>query len=173
MAVCFSVNDLRGKWASVDLTGQTGHATPDQLYEVPTPSGKKLRPPAGRCWALAERTFLELIADKRVWFGKKGNARPRLKKFLSETEGVKAWTWWPHTEVGHNQEATKELNEIVGKPDVFDNPKPSRLIQRILQLATDRESLVMDWEGRSNCQCLFVMPEGKDLMAITKKISGK
>ncbi|MEI6083399.1 MAG: site-specific DNA-methyltransferase, partial [Verrucomicrobiota bacterium] len=137
-------NDPRGKWASVDLTGQTGHATPEQFYEISAPNGKKLRPPAGRCWALAERTFLDLIADKRVWFGKKGTSRPRQKKFLSETEGVKAWTWWPHTEVGHNQEATKELNEIVGKPDAFDNPKPSRLIQRILQLATDRESLVLD-----------------------------
>lgn len=137
-------NDPRGPWASVDLTGQTGHATPDQFYEIPTPTGSKLKPPAGRCWALAERTLLSLIADKRIWFGKTGRARPRLKKFLYESEGVTTWTWWPHTEVGHNQEATKEVNEIMGRADVFDNPKPTRLIRRVLQLATDKDSIVLD-----------------------------
>ena len=137
-------NDPRGVWASVDLTGQTGHATPDQFYEILTPAGIKIRPPAGRCWGLAERTLLGLIADNRVWFGKNGKSRPRLKKFLSESEGTTAWTWWPHAEVGHNQEATKELNEIMNSADVFDNPKPVRLIRRILEIATDKDSLVLD-----------------------------
>jgi adenine-specific DNA-methyltransferase len=141
--------DPRGPWASVDLTGQTGHATPDQFYEITTPSGRKLKPPEGRCWAIAPATIKTLIADNRIWFGKNGNAKPRLKKFLSETEGVTAWTWWPNAEVGHNQEATKELNEILGRADVFDNPKPSRLILRVLQLGTDKDSLVMDSFGGS------------------------
>jgi site-specific DNA-methyltransferase (adenine-specific)/adenine-specific DNA-methyltransferase len=139
-----SDNDPRGPWASVDLTGQTGHATPDQFYEITTPSGRRLKPTAGRCWAIAPATLQTLIADNRIWFGKNGNARPRLKKFLAETEGITAWTWWPNSEVGHNQEATKELNEIVRKPDVFDNPKPSRLLLRILQLATEKESWILD-----------------------------
>ncbi len=137
-------NDPRGAWASVDITGQTGHATPDQFYEIVTPSGERLKPPKGRCWAMAQKTILDLISDNRIWFGKAGNSRPRLKKFLSETEGVTSWTWWPNTEVGHNQEATKELNEIMKSADVFENPKPSRLIQRVLELATDKESLVLD-----------------------------
>ena len=141
--------DPRGPWASVDLTGQTGHATPEQYYEITTPSGRKLKPPQGRCWAMAQSTIIALIADKRIWFGKNGNAKPRQKKFLSETEGVTAWTWWPNVEVGHNQEATKELNEIIGRADVFDNPKPSRLIFRVLQLGTDKDSLVMDSFGGS------------------------
>ena len=137
-------NDPRGVWASVDLTGQTGHATPDQFYEIATPAGESMKPPAGRCWALAERTFLGLVADKRIWFGKNGRSRPRLKKFLAEGEGVTTWTWWPHVEVGHNQEATKELNEITGRADAFDNPKPSRLVRRLLQLATEKDSIVLD-----------------------------
>jgi len=137
-------NDPRGPWASVDLTGQTGHATPDQFYKIPTPTGTKLKPPSGRCWALAERTFLDLIADNRVWFGKTGRSRPRLKKFLHESEGVTTWTWWPHVEVGHNQEATQELNDIMGRADVFDNPKPTRLIRRLLQLATEKDSIILD-----------------------------
>ncbi|MCX7005346.1 MAG: site-specific DNA-methyltransferase [bacterium] len=137
-------NDPRGPWASTDLTGQTGHATPDQYYSIPTPLGTTIKPPKGRCWALAEKTFLNLLTDNRIWFGKKGTSRPRLKKFLNETEGVTTWTWWPHTEVGHNQEATKELNETLGTPDLFDNPKPTRLIKRILQLATGKDSLILD-----------------------------
>jgi site-specific DNA-methyltransferase (adenine-specific)/adenine-specific DNA-methyltransferase len=137
-------NDPRGAWASVDLTGQTGHATPEQFYEITTPSGTKLKPPSGRCWALAERTFLQLMNDNRIWFGKEGCARPRLKKFLGESEGVTTWTWWPHVEVGHNQEATKEINEVMSSSDVFDNPKPARLIHRILQLASDRDSIILD-----------------------------
>jgi len=137
-------NDARGNWASVDLTGQTGHATADQFYEITTPAGLKMKPPEGRCWALAERTFLGLVADNRIWFGKSGKSRPRLKKFLNEGEGVTTWTWWPHVEVGHNQEATKELNEIMGRADAFDNPKPTRLIRRILQLATEKDCIILD-----------------------------
>ena len=137
-------NDPRGRWASVDLTGQTGHATPSQYWELVTPFGRRLRPPAGRCWAIAEGTFKELVKDNRIWFGKKGNARPRLKKFLSETEGMTTWTWWPNNEVGHNQEATKELKDILGVADAFENPKPTRLIKRILQLSTAKDSLILD-----------------------------
>lgn len=136
--------DSRGLWASVDLTGQTGHATPDQFYKITTPSGKEYPPPAGRCWALAEKTFLELVEDNRIWFGKKGASKPRLKKFLSENEGMSTWTWWPNTEVGHNQEATKELNEVMQRADVFDNPKPTRLLKRIIQIATSPGDLILD-----------------------------
>ena len=104
-------NDSRGPWASVDLTGQTGHATPAQFYEITTPSGIKYFPPDGRCWALAEDTFNALVADNRIWFGKDGKSRPRQKRFISEMEGQSAWSWWPNDEVGHNQEAKKEINQ--------------------------------------------------------------
>ncbi len=137
-------NDLRGVWASVDLTGQKGHATPSQFYEITTPLGKILKPPTGRCWAIAEKTFIDLVKDNRIWFGKDGDARPRLKKFLAETEGTTVWTWWTNTEVGHNQEAAKELGHILDEVSQFDTPKPSRLIERILQIATDKNSIILD-----------------------------
>ena len=136
-------NDPRGVWASVDLSGQEGHATPDQFYVVRTPSGKEYKPPPGRCWALAERTFYDLRSDNRIWFGKNGNSRPRVKRFLSEVEGTTTWTWWPNEEVGHNQEATKELADIIGSAN-FETPKPLRLIRRIIQLASDPDSLIID-----------------------------
>lgn len=137
-------NDSRGPWASVDITGQTGHATEEQYFEIVTPNGMRLRPPEGRCWAMAEATIKQLIADNRIWFGKNGRSRPRVKNFLSENEGSTTWTWWTNQDAGHNQEATKELNDIMGKQDVFDNPKPTRLIERILQLATGPHDLVLD-----------------------------
>lgn len=138
-------NDPRGPWASVDLTGQTGHATPSQFYSVTTPSGNIYNPPEGRCWALAEDTFKRLVAENRIWFGKDGSSRPRLKKYLSESEGVTTWTWWTNKDVGHNQEATKSLNQILDAGDIFTNPKPIRLLQLILQLASRKDSLILDF----------------------------
>ncbi len=136
--------DLRGPWVSVDLTGQTGHATQDQYYEIKVPSGISHKPPEGRCWAIAEATFKDLIAKNQIWFGKNGRARPRMKQFLSEKEGTTAWTWWPNEEVGHNQEAKKENNTLFGAESGFATPKPERLIQRVLQLATNPGDLVLD-----------------------------
>ena len=73
-------NDPRGPWASVDITGQVGHATSSQFYKIKTPSGAILNPPQGRCWALSESTFQDLVKDKRIWFGSNGSSRPRQKK---------------------------------------------------------------------------------------------
>jgi len=129
-------DDPRGPWASRDITGQTGHAVESQYYEITAPSGRKYSPPQGRCWAISESSFRALVADNRVWFGQDGAGRPRLKLFLSETEGMTCWTWWTNKEVGHNQEATKELNDLMGSPDAFDNPKPARLLRRMVGLAT-------------------------------------
>lgn len=107
-------NDPRGKWASVDITGQSGHATSSQFYEITSPSGESFLPPTGRCWAIAENTFLDLVKDNRIWFGAKRNSRPRRKLFLSEIEGANTWTWWTNVEVGHNQEAAKEVKQLLG-----------------------------------------------------------
>lgn len=136
--------DVRGLWASVDITGQKGHATENQFYEIETPTGRKLFPPKNRCWAIAETTFQALRDDNRIWFGKNGNAKPRQKKFLFESEGTTVWTWWTNTEVGHNQEAAKELLEIFGDEAGFETPKPTRLIDRILRLATKKDDIVLD-----------------------------
>ncbi len=137
-------NDPRGPWASTDFTGMTGHATPNQFYVIVAPNGRKYPPPKGRCWAIAEDTFKKLLVDNRVWFGKDGRAKPRLKRFLSEMEGQNAWTWWPNNEVGHNQEAKKEIGVLFGADNAFDTPKPERLIKRILEISTNPGDLVLD-----------------------------
>ncbi|QWD20226.1 site-specific DNA-methyltransferase [Polynucleobacter paneuropaeus] len=144
-------SDPRGDWASVDLTGQTGRAPKSQFYSIKTPTGAEMPPPEGRCWAMAESTFLELQRDNRIWFGADGSNRPRLKKFLSESEGIRPWTWWDNKSVGHNQESSQELKNLFDGNLVFDNPKPVRLIQRIVHLATkqNNEDIVLDFFGGS------------------------
>lgn len=79
-----------------------------------------------------------------MWFGKDGTARPRVKNFLCESQGISSWTWWANAEFGHNQEAKKEINQLFEASESFDTPKPERLIQRILQIATNENDLVLD-----------------------------
>ena len=150
-------DDPRGCWASVDITGQTGHATQSQFYEITTPGGVKMRPPAGRCWALAEPTFKKLVEDNRIWFGSDGCSRPRKKIFLSEVDGCTAWTWWPHVEVGSNQDSAKELKSMFGATDIFENPKPTKLLDRILRLASDSDSVILDFFSGSGSTAHAVM----------------
>jgi adenine-specific DNA-methyltransferase len=150
-------NDPRGEWASVDLTGQTGHATSSQFYEIQTPSGEKYLPPEGRCWAIAEATFNKLNEDGRIWFGLQKNSRPRLKKYLSETDGMNCWTWWSNIDAGHNQEATKEVKSFLGAGDIFDNPKPIKLLKRILTLASNSSDIILDFFSGSATTAHAVM----------------
>ena len=137
--------DPKGRWRPIPMTAQAGHATPEQFYEIISPSGKRFRPPSGRCWGLAQKTFEQLRSEGRIYFGTKGNSQPNVIRYLTEVEGVVPWTWWPHDEVGHTDEATKDLMAIFGGTSSFDtSPKPARLIQRILQIATDQDSLILD-----------------------------
>jgi adenine-specific DNA-methyltransferase len=135
-------NDSRKEWVSSDMTAQ-GYR-PNQMYVITTPSGKKYEPPPGRCWGVIESEFLRLKKDNRIWFGIKGDARPRVKTFLSELEGVSAWTWWTNSEVGDNQESKKEILRILGPDNSFDYPKPLRLLSRIIAMASRSDSLILD-----------------------------
>ena len=134
--------DPRGPWASTDFTAQGWR--PNQMYEVTTPGGTVYTPPPGRCWGNIEPAFRQLIAEGRIWFGRDGNSRPRVKNYLSDSAGVSSWTWWSNGEVGHNQESKKEINELFGADNSFDTPKPERLLQRILRIATHPNDLVLD-----------------------------
>ena len=138
-------NDPMGRWRPIPMTAQAGHATPEQFYEIVAPSGKIFRPTPGRCWGLAKATYDNLLAEGRVYFGKNGNSQPNVIRYLSEVEGLVPWTWWPHEDVGHTDEASKELLSIFNGDSTFDTtPKPTRLLLRILQIATDKDSLVLD-----------------------------
>ena len=134
-------NDPRGPWVSVDFTAQGFR--PNQMYEITTPSGRTIGPPEGRCWKNLKDVFEQYYSEGRLWFGSDGNGVPRQKNYLSEKEGKTAWTWWTNEEVGHTQEATQELAALLQRK-AFDYPKPVRLIQRIIQMATHPDSIVLD-----------------------------
>ena len=140
-------NDPRGDWASVDMTGMTGRATKDQFFDVVLPSGRTIGPPKGRSWGLAEKTFYDLRSNNRIWFGKSGDNVPRIKKFLSESEGQVVSSFWDMAEVGSNDEAKKEVNDLMGQPDTFDTPKPVRLMKRMVEIATNKDdgSIILDF----------------------------
>lgn len=137
-------NDPLGRWRPVPMTAQEGHATSEQFYEVITPSGKIHRPPEGRCWGIARSTYDRLLLEGRIYFGKKGDAQPNIIRYLSEVPGVAPWTWWPSDEVGHTDESKKEIHNLFGKTAAFESPKPERLIQRILNIATNPNDLILD-----------------------------
>ena len=135
-------DDPRGPWKPSGLDAKT--YAPQYDYEIETPSGRIVRPPSGQCWRLSKSRFLELVEDNRIWFGNCGRNVPSIKRFLTEVrEGITPLTIWTYNEVGHNQEATKEVRElgVLG----CDSPKPLRLLQRVVQIASDRSSIIMDF----------------------------
>jgi adenine-specific DNA-methyltransferase len=135
-------NDPRGPWVSTDLTAQGFR--PNQMYKITSPSGIVHQPPPNRCWSITEPEFKRLYNEGRIWFGVSGDAVPRIKTYLKESEGVSAWTWWTNKEAGDNQESKKELNSILGLSNGFDYPKPVRLLYRIIQIATGKDSIILD-----------------------------
>ncbi|MHA7129800.1 site-specific DNA-methyltransferase [Algoriphagus namhaensis] len=137
-------NDPKGRWRPIPMTAQAGHATSEQFYPIETPTGAIHYPPQGRCWGIAEKTYKELLSQGRIYFGLDGSSQPNIIRYLSEVEGFVPWTWWNHEEVGHTDEAKKEIYNILSKSVDFDTPKPLRLIERILRIATSRDDLILD-----------------------------
>jgi hypothetical protein len=140
-------NDPKGRWRGIPMTAQGWR--PNQMYSITSPSGKVHRPPEGRCWGMIEPEFRKLEALGRIYFGKDGKSQPSVIRYLSEVEGFVPWTWWTHEEVGHTDEARKEVQSIFGTQTAFDTPKPSRISERILQIATNPGDLVLDSFGGS------------------------
>lgn len=135
-------NDLRGPWKSSDLS--VGPPIKEKIYEITTPSGRNVMPPKGYCWRLTRERFNDYLQDNRIWFGDKGDGVPSIKRFLSEVkDGITPMTLWLREEVGDSQEAKREV-KIFNDKDVFQTPKPERLLQRIIHLATNESDIVLD-----------------------------
>ncbi len=150
-------DDPRGEWSSsplhVSLTSgqrgaqfaRTGKST--GLFPLISPNDEAVFPPAGRAWAYSEESFREMARDGRIWWGKDGRNQPRLKRFLAEqSDGVVPTTIWNSDDVGHNQEAKAEMLalRVSDSSALFATPKPERLLQRILHIATNPGDLVLD-----------------------------
>lgn len=116
------------------------------MYSIETPSGRIVTPTASKSWVTSEENYIKLKNDNRIWFGKKGNNVPRIKTFLSEVQqGTVCKTLWYRTEVGDTQEGTRDLKNVFGKAGAFTNPKPVRLIERVLDIVSSDGSIVLDF----------------------------
>ena len=150
-------NDPRGVWTSVILSAKSG--SDSLLYEIETPSGRKVLPPSGRFWSCSRETFEKWKADNRIWFGANGDGTPRKKTFLSEVQqGLRPNTILFQDEVGNNQEAKQETKALFDGYGVFDGPKPVRLLSVLLRIAnTSADSIILDFFSGSATTAHAVM----------------
>lgn len=150
-------NDPRGVWSSSDIS--VGPPVQENIYTITTPSGRNVEPPVGRSWRLSRKAFRERLEDNRIWFGPNGDNTPRIKRFLSELRkaGITPMTIWKHTEVDHSQGATQKLAKLFDGKKYFDYPKPVTLIERCLQLYSDKDSIILDFFSGSGTTAHAVM----------------
>ena len=138
--------DPRGPWSSSDLTARNYYS--QGTYEVTSPSGRKFKPSVGNYFRVSPERFDELNKDGRIWWGPDGKNMPRLKRYMTEVKtGVVPQTLWLYNDVGHTQGAKQELVSLLEferSEDVFNTVKPSSLIKRMLQIATEDDSIVLD-----------------------------
>lgn len=140
-------NDPRGPWKSVDYLNQaTPEKRPNLCYDITNPNTGEIIKNTKKAWKYDRETHRRHVEENRIWWGVNGtNSTPAVKLFLSEVrDGMTPHNWWPHEEVGHTDEAKKEIIQLFGRQDIFDTPKPERLIQRILTIATNPGDLVLD-----------------------------
>ncbi len=150
-------NDPRGVWTSVILSAKSGSES--LLYEIETPSGRKVYPPSGRFWSCSKETFEKWKADNRIWFGANGDGTPRKKTFLSEVQsGLRPNTILFQDDVGNNQEAKQETKALFDGLGVFDGPKPVRLLTTLLRIAnTESDAIILDFFSGSATTAHAVM----------------
>ena len=157
-------DDPRGAWSSSDLTARNYYSR--GTYEVISPSGTSFKPSIGNYFRVTPERFAELDNDGRIWWGQDGNNMPRLKRYLSEVkQGVVPQTLWLHSTVGHTQGAKQELVSVLNferSEDVFNTVKPSSLIKRILQIATDKDSIILDSFAGSGTTAQAVLALNKE-----------
>ncbi|WP_241955447.1 site-specific DNA-methyltransferase [Staphylococcus auricularis] len=149
-------NDPRGEWKSSDLS--VGPAIEKNIYEIVTPSGRKTMPPSGYSWRLSKERFDEFVADNRIWFGPNGDAVPSIKRFLSEVkQTIVPMTIWKYEDVGHSQSASQYLKRLFNDKAYFSYPKPVSLIQQIVELYSNPDSIVLDFFSGSATTAEAVM----------------
>jgi adenine-specific DNA-methyltransferase len=160
-------DDPRGPWKTSDLSARNAYSK--GLYAITCPSGRRIdAPPMGNYWRFSREKFEQLDADNRIWWGKDGSAIPQVKRFLSEVkQGRVPQTLWRYKDVGHTQEAKKELLKYVpfeNTANVLNSVKPPRLIRRMLQIATsvNTEDIILDFFGGSGSTAQAVLQQNTE-----------
>ncbi len=156
-------NDPRGPWKPSDFSARNPYSK--GKYPITCPGGRVIEgPPPGRYWVSSEEQLWNLNRDKRVWWGEDGNQVPAVKRFLSEVKpGLVPETIWTYREVAHTQQARKTLLEIFPTdPPDFTTIKPVELLKRILRIATDKDSIVLDSFAGSGTTAHAVLAQNRE-----------
>jgi adenine-specific DNA-methyltransferase len=158
-------NDPRGPWVSQPFSAQGFRK--NQMYDIVTPTGVVHQPPKGRCWAATEPEYLRLRdVEKRIYFPRGGNGRPRVKEFEPDLKPLVPMTWWPAAEVGDTEESKKEILDLFPDVDPFDTPKPERLMERIIHIATNPGEIVLDCFAGSGSTAAVAHKTGRRWVAV-------
>lgn len=141
-------NDPRGDWASGDCTSnKTRFERPNLYFSILNPNtGEEVFPSESRVWRFEKSKFESLLFNRKIYFGKNGNSFPRIKLFLSEvSEGIVPSTWWSREFAGDNQSGRRELRSIFNSVNEdFSTPKPRDLLERVLQIGSNKNSIILD-----------------------------
>jgi adenine-specific DNA-methyltransferase len=138
--------DPRGPWKAASfLNPATPAQRPNLCYEITNPNTGQVTRPAAHAWRRSKAEFDRLAANGLLYWGADGRSPvPAVKVFLAETRGLTPTNFWSHEYAGHTDEGTRDLAALIGDK-VFDNPKPVKLMKRVLEHATDKSSLVLDF----------------------------
>ncbi len=135
-------NDERGPWLPGDPYANKPYSK--GRYTVEGPTGRNFSPPPGRFWRISEEKLRELDSDGRIWWGPTGDARPSIKRYLSEVSDLVVRTLWTKKDVGSNRTSKNEMRTLFPGDESFTTPKPEALIERVLQTSTVSGDLVLD-----------------------------
>jgi adenine-specific DNA-methyltransferase len=141
-------DDPRGLWSSDNyVSNKSRDERPTLWYSIKHPkTGEDVWPEEHAVWRYSPEKHRQMVEENRLYWGpNESYKKPRLKRFLSEIQdGVVPSTWWPFSEVGHNDEASKETGELLGRK-VFDTPKPVRFLKKIITIGAGKDDLIMDF----------------------------
>ena len=150
-------NDPRGPWRLGPIFA-SGERHEGLMYTITTPAGKKVAPPKGSHWRMLEKDFWKMVDDGRIIFGMDGEGAPATKLFLNDVQsGMVPKSIWLHDEVGHSQEAKREIQALFPDEVPFDTPKPTRLLKQIITIGAGDDAIVMDFFAGSSSTADAVM----------------
>lgn len=160
-------NDPRGPWRAIPWDAP--NLRENLSYPIVTPSGVVRYPPSGRCWSRTEDKWLEIVEKGLAYFGKDGRGAPAFKQFLVDAPPIVPNTWWSHEECGHSDEAKKEIITLFPKSDAFATPKPERLLQRIVHIASNPGDVVLDCFAGSATTAAVAHKMGRRWIAVERE----
>ncbi len=135
-------DDSRGPWLPGDPYANKPYSR--GRYSFTGPTGRIFTPPPGRYWRVSEERLRDLDADGRVWWGPTREARPSIKRYLNEVSDLVARTLWSKDQVGSNRTSKNEMRSLFPGDSSFDTPKPERLMERVMLIATASGDIVLD-----------------------------